>query len=228
MTDAEDIFQANACSTLRDMGMPHLDPAHGAAVETVRWCLVVRGKPSHLREAFLVDESPALLEYLERLARSGKPAGWRSLEERINQRLELLRETYMHPCARPWLAAIWHVLPELTAIGQAILDRQAEEAALAAKLRLLTADTNGGTGGDGDKGSAGKAGSTGTTAKPSPSRHLVLPSIRVILTDAEREALDLDDRNKDDDPSEKVTPEGIDGTDVPDGSKGPGGKGGPK
>ncbi len=228
MTDAEEIFQANARSTLRDMGMPHLDPAHGAAVETVRWCLVVRGKPSHLREAFLVNESPALLEYLERLAKSGKPAGWRSLEKRINLRLELLRETDMHPCSRPRLAAIWFILPELAAIGQKILDSQTKEAALAAKLGRLPADTNGGTGGDDDKGSAGKAGSAGTTAKPSPSRRLVLPSIRVILTDTEREALDLDHTSQEDDALTTVTPDGTDGIDDPDATKGPGVMGGPK
>ncbi|MBW9063830.1 hypothetical protein JNB71_10905 [Rhizobium herbae] len=210
----EEIFWQNARAALRDIGMSHLDPAHGAAVDVVRWCLLVRGRPTHHRQAFLEEECPALLAYLEKLASSGDAAGWRTLEERIRYRAELLRDGDMQPCPRPWLAAIWHTLPELAGIGQTILDG-ADELKSVADFEAAPAptDTDAKAGDDGgDKGSAGKAGSAGTAAKPKPSPRLALPVVAVVLTEAEMKALDLgDDANAEND----ATPE------VPDGPGGP-------
>lgn len=221
-TTGEEIFHANAVMTLRDMDIRHLDPAHGAAVDIVRWCLAVRGRPTHHRQTFLERESPALLAYLEALAASGDASGWRTLEERIRLRAELLRETGQQPCARPWLAAIWHALPEFVAIGQAILDRQARKDDPAPGVVPIVSGTSGSTGGDdADKGGSGKAGSAGTAAKPRPAARLTLPVVSVVLTDAEKKTLDPDEANGDD------TKDGIpDDPELTDGPKGPKGLGG--
>jgi hypothetical protein len=222
-TTGEEIFQAQARLMLSDMGMRHLDPAHGAAVDIVRWCLIGRRRPTHHRQVFLEQESPALLAYLEKLTASGDAGGWRTLEERIRLRAEVLRETRLQPCARPWYAAIWHTLPELATMGQTILDRQAEKDSPALEVAPTVAETNrGGSGGDGDKGSSGKAGSAGTTAKPRPTSRLALPVVVVVLTDAEKKVLDPDDARTDDE--KDVTPEGTDVPDGPSGPKGPGGR----
>lgn len=222
-TTGEEIFWENARSTLRGIDMRHLDPAHGAAVDIVRWCLAVRGRPTHHRQAFLELESLALLAYLEMLAASGDAIGWRTLEERIRLRAELLRETGQHPCTRPWLAAIWHVLPELAAIGQAIIDRPPEKDGPAPEVAPTVTGTDGGTsGGEGDKGNAGKAGSAATTAKPRPSSRLALPVIPVVLTDAEKKAIELADAKNDG--TKNDTPDDPDMTDGPQGPKGPGGR----
>lgn len=223
-TTGEEIFQAQARLMLSDISMQHLDPAHGAAVDIIRWCLAGRRRPTHHRQVFLEQESPALLAYLEKLAVSGDAAGWRTLEERIRLRAEVLRETGLQPCARPWYAAIWHTLPELATIGQTILDRQADKDALALEVAPTVAETNGGaSGGDGDKGSSGKAGSAGTTAKPRPISRLALPAAPVILTDAEKKVLDPDDAGTDE-TKKDATPEGTDVTDGPSGPKGPRGR----
>lgn len=216
----EEIFWQNARAVTRDIGMSHLDPAHGAAVEIVRWCLRHRGRPTHHRQTFLEAESPPLLAYLETLATSGDAAGWRTLEQRIRLHAELLRDGDMQPCRRPWLAAIWHTLPELAGIGQTILDG-ADEPRSVADFEVVPAptdtDAKASDGGD-DKGSAGKAGSAGTTAKPKPSPRLVLSVVAVVPTEAEMKALDLGD---DADAKNDTTPDG------PDGSTGPK-PGGPK
>lgn len=219
----EEIFWQNACAVTRDIGMSHLDPAHGAAVEIVRWCLRHRGRPTHHRQTFLEAESPPLLAYLETLATSGDAAGWRTLEQRIRLHAELLHETGMQPCARPWLAAIWHTLPELSGIGQTILDG-ADEPKSAADFEVAPSptdpDAKAGDGGD-DKGSAGKAGSAGTAAKPKPSSRLALPVVAVVLTQAEMKALAPDDDASDANAKNDATPDG------PEGPTGPK-PGGPK
>ncbi|UYZ07412.1 hypothetical protein CFBP5507_14515 [Agrobacterium salinitolerans] len=220
----EEIFWQNARAVTRDIGMSHLDPAHGAAVDVVRWCLLVRGRPTHHRQTFLEAESPPLLAYLETLATSGDAAGWRTLEQRIRLHAELLHETDMQPCARPRLAAIWHTLPELVGIGQTLLDG-ADEPKSVADFEVVPApidtEAKADDGGD-DKGSAGKAGSAGTAAKPRPSR-LALPVVAVVLTEAEMKALDLGDDAGDADAKNDVTPVGPDGTNGPTGPKIPGG-----
>jgi hypothetical protein len=218
----EEIFWQNACAVTRDIGMSHLDPAHGAAVDVVRWCLLVRGRPTHHRQTFLEAESPPLLAYLETLATSGDTAGWRTLEQRIRLHAKLLHETDMQPCARPRLAAIWHTLPELVGIGQTLLDG-ADELKSVADFEVAPAptdpDAKAGDGGD-DKGSTGKAGSAGTAAKRRPSR-LVLPVLAVVLTEAEMKALAPDDDASDANAKNDATPDG------PDESTGPK-PGGPK
>ncbi|MBY5885364.1 hypothetical protein HFN49_04020 [Rhizobium leguminosarum] len=221
MNAGEEIFWKNARAVLRDIGISHLDPAHGAAVDVVRWCLLVRGRPTHHRQTFLEAESPALLAYLETLGTSGDAADWRTLEERIRLRAEILREEEMQPCAKPWLAAIWHCLPELAGIGQTILDGAAELKSVAdfeAVAEPTDADAKAGDGGD-DKGSAGKAGSA---AKPKPSPRLALPVVAVVLTEAEMKALDLSG-DADADAKNDTTPDGPDGTSAPKGPKMPGG-----
>lgn len=218
MSEGEKIFRKNAHSTLRDMGMQHLHPSHGAAVEAVRWCLTVRSRPTHHRQDFLERESPALLAYLEKLATSADSASWRTLEERIALRAEVLREMDTPPCRRPWLAAIWHTLPELAGIGHHLLDQQAKIAALALGAEPVPADSSGG---DDGKGSGDKTGSAGTKAKPQPSR-LALPAVSVVLTPAEKKAFDLGEDTED---TKEETPEGPEGADGgPGGMKGPGGK----
>ncbi|MGV2133860.1 hypothetical protein ACQZ4O_15795 [Agrobacterium vitis] len=222
MTTDDVTFWTNAHAVLRDIGMPYLDPAHGAAVEIVRWCLAVRGRPTHRRQAFLEQQSPALLAYLETLGASGEAAGWRALGQRIRLHAEVLQGT--QPYIRPWKAAIWHVLPELVAMGQAILDRQAEDNALAPEVAPTAAEANDGASGDGDKGSSGKSGAVGTTAKPCPASRLTLPPATVILTEAEKKALDLEDVSIGDMAADDIS-EDLDGTDGP---KPPTGMGGPK
>ncbi|MBD9640893.1 hypothetical protein IB277_31835 [Ensifer sp. ENS07] len=229
-TTGEEIFWQNATGILRDIGMLHLDPAHGAAVDVVRWCLLVRGRPTHNRQSFLETESQQLLAYLEQLATSGDAAGWRTLEERIRLRAELLRETDMQPCAKPWLAALWHTLPELAAIGQTILDgadepRSVADFEVAPASADADANSGGGDGGNGggDKGSAGKAGSAGTTAKPMPPRRLDLSVVLVVLTEAEKKTLGLDKRSSDADAKKDAAPEGPEGTNGPTGPQMPGG-----
>lgn len=227
MTTGQRIFRKNAFATLRDMGMPHLDPAHGAAVEAVRWCLTVRGRPTHHRQTFLERESPALLAYLERLATSADSATWRTLEERIRLHAEVLAKMDMPPCRRPWLAAIWHTLPELAALGQYLLDRQAEKDAPAPGASPVPADNSGG---DDGKGSGDKTGSAGTKTKPQPSSRLALPAVPVTLTIAEKKAFDSGDDAKADNTKSETPdgPSGADGDGGPGGMGGPGGKGGKK
>jgi hypothetical protein len=222
MTTDEATFWKNAHAVLRDMGLPHLDPAHGAAVETVRWCLAVRGRPTHRRQAFLEQQSPALLAYLEALAASGDAAGRRTLEQRIRLHAEVLRGA--QPYIRPWKAAIWHVLPELAAVGQAILDRQAEDDAPAHEAAPTVAQAKDGASGDGDTGSSGKAGAAGTTAKPRPASRLTLPPATVTLTEAEKKALDLEDVSIGD----MAADDTFEDPDWTDGPKPPTGMGGPK
>lgn len=220
MMTGQRIFRKNARSTLRDMGMQHLHPSHGAAVEAVRWCLTVRSRPTHHRQDFLECESPALLAYLEKLATSADSASWRTLEERIALHAEVLREMDTPPCRRPWFAALWHTLPELAALGQYLLDRQAEKKAPVPGAKPVPADK---TGGDDGRGSGDKSGSAGTKAKPQPSR-LALPVVSVTLTVAERKAFGSGDDAKAED-TKSETPEGPDGADGgPGGTKGPGGK----
>lgn len=223
MTD--EISWANSRAILRDIAMPHLDWAHGTAVDTVRWCLNTRGRPSNQRQAFLEAESLPLLAYLEKLATSGDSSGWRTLQERIQFQAEILREIDAPPCRRPWLAAIWHCLPELAAIGQTILDTPKEPKSVAAfEVPSMSpeADANSDDGGD-DKGSAGKSGSAGTTAKPKPSSRLSLPVVSVVLTEAEKKALGLDKRGSDADTENEATPDGPEST---GGQKGPKMRGG--
>ncbi|WP_152599702.1 hypothetical protein [Hoeflea sp. BAL378] len=227
MTTGEELFWQNAAGVLRDIGMPHLDPVHGAAVDIVRWCRVVRSRPTHHRQEFLEMESPALLAYLETLAESGDVDVWRTLEDRISLRAEALRTRNMRPCPRPWLAAIWSALPELAAIGQRILDQQAgdDDPNPGAAPTVVAGHDDGKGSGEGEGGD--KSGSAGTTARPQPqpSSRLPLPATSVRLSAAECKAFGLDDETNDDD-GDGNTP---DGTEGPDGTKGPGGpKGGKK
>ncbi|MGR9423625.1 hypothetical protein [Rhizobium leguminosarum] len=229
MKTGEQIFWQNAADTLKQINMPDHDLLHGAAVEVVRWCLNVRGRPTHHRLTFLEQESPALLAYLESLAASENDQGWRTLKERIERNAEALRRTEMHPCARPWLAAIRHTLPELAVLGQNILDRIAEDVARDDKLVPVVSETRGGTTGDGDKGSTGKAGSAGTTAKPRPIPRLSLPVVAVEPTAAERKVLDLvGDKDKVEETESDAAPDSPDGTNDTTRPNGPSGVGGPK
>ena len=209
MTTGEEIFWQNARRILLDMQMLRLDPAHGAAVDIVRWCLLVRGTPTHHRQRFLEKESPALLAYLEKLASNGEAQGWRTLEDRIRFRLQVLRENDLQPCPRPWLAAIWHTLPEMAALGQAILDRKAEKQDPAPDVTPVVTDAATGSGGDGDKGSAGKAGSA-TSNKPRPPRRLEFPLVAVVTTETEKESLDLDEVSEITNTKTDVAPDGPD------------------
>lgn len=222
MTTGEEICWKNARAILRDIGMPHLDWAHGAAVNIVRQCMNTRHRPTYHQQTLLETESPALLAYLERLSMSGDATGWRTLRDRVHSHAEFLRETGIQPCARPWLAAIWHALPELAAIGQGILD-DLEGPKSVADFEVAPAptdtDAKAGDGGD-DKGSAGKTGSAGMAAKPRPSR-LALPVVPVVLTQAEMKALAPDDNASDANAKNDATPDG------PNGSTGPK-PGGPK
>ena len=225
MTTGEEIFWANAGCVLRDIGMPHLDWAHGAAVHIVQRSLNVRDRPTHHQQAFLEAEAPAVLAYLEKLSASGDSAGWRALQDRIRSNAELLTETNMQPCARPWLAAIWHTLPEIAGLGQCILDRLSEHERLAPDAAPIVSEAITGAGGDGDKGSAGKAGSAGTSAKPRPRLRLALPVVAVKLTPAEQKALGFEDATK-----ERTATKNETTPDDPDGTKGLAGPkpGGPK
>lgn len=227
MTTGEELFWQNAAGVLRDIDMLHLDLAHGAAVDVVRWCRLMRSQPTHNRQEFLEIEAPGLLAYLEMLDASGDANAWRTLEDRIRLRAEILRETEMRPCARPWLAAIWHALPELSAIGQRIIFQQAEANDPGPEVTpTVVADQGEGKGNDdGESGSGDKSGSAGTTAKPQPQlpTRLTFPAIPVRLSAAERKVFGLDDETTNDDGDNSPA-----GTDGPDGTKGPGGKGGPK
>lgn len=222
-TTGEEIFWQNARRVLWDMQMLRLDPAHGAAVDIVRWCLLVRGRPTHHRQRFLEKESPALLAYLEKLASNGEAQGWRTLDERIRFRLQILHETDMQPCPRPWLAAIWHTLPEIAALGQAILDRKSETQDLAPDVAPVASGASTGAGGEGDKGSSGKAGSAAAN-KLRPSSRLALPVIPVVPTSAEEKALDLRDDPENTNTTNGVTPDGPDSERGTAGPKPPGGK----
>lgn len=213
MTTGEEISWTNARAVLRDIGMPHLDWAHGAAANIVRQCLNTRHRPTHHQQTFLEAESPALLSYLEKLASSGDSVGWRTLRDRVQVHADTLRDSDMQPCRRPWLAAIWHALPELAAIGQSILDKPSKHKSVAdfeVMPGSADADSASGNGGD-EKGSAGKIGSAGTAAKPKPSSRLKLPVVPVILTEAEKKALGLDKPASDADARDEVTPDGPDG-----------------
>ncbi len=227
MTVGEDIFRKNSRAILRDIGMSHLDWDHGAAVNIVRRCMNIRGRPTHHQQAFLEVESPALLAYLEKLAASGQMTGWRTLEARVRLGAEVLRERELHPCARPWLAAIWHSLPELVALGQAILDRSTEKSSMVPDSAPVASDAATGSGGDGDKGSAGKAGSA-TSHKPHSLSRLALPIVTVTLTLAEKKALDLGNGTEGSDAEGAITPDGPEGTDGTDGAAGPKAPGGIK
>jgi hypothetical protein len=225
MKSGEEIFWQNATDTLKQISMPDHDLLHGAAVDVVRWCLNVRGRPTHHRLKFLERESPALLAYLESLAASKNDAGWRTLKERIERNAEGLRRTEMHPCARPWLAAIQHTLPELAVLGQDILDRMAEGVVPAADAAPVVSETGGRTG-DGERGDAGKAGTAGTAPKPRLGRRLSLPAVAVVPTAAERKVLDLGDGDKvgetknDAAPDSPESPEGPDAVDDTTGPEG--------
>lgn len=214
MTTGEEISWTNARMVLRYIGMPHLDWAHGAAANVVRQCLNTRHRPTYHQQKFLEAESPALLAYLEKLASSGDSVGWRTLRDRVQVHAEIIRDTDMPSCRRPWLAAIWHALPELAAIGQSILDKPSTPKSVAdVELTPVSADADAdsasGNGGD-EKGSAGKTGSAGTAAKPKPSSRLKLPVVSVILTEAEKKVLGLDKPASDADARDEVTPDGPD------------------
>lgn len=219
----EGIFWKNARRVLRDIAMTWLDPAHGAAVDAVRWCLLVRSRPTHHRQAFLEREAPELLAYLERLHANGEAQGWRTLEERVRFHVQVLQECRLQPCARPWLAAIWHTLPELSSLGRSILDREAEIQDPVPEIAPVASDTATGAGGDGDKGSGGRAGST-TSSKPRPSPRLAFPVVPVAVTEAEKKALNLVDDAEDTNTKTDVAPDDPEGTSGPTGPKGPGGK----
>lgn len=197
MTTGKRIFTENARRTLRTIGMPNLNLAHGAAVEAVRWCLAVRGRPTHHRLAFFEAASPALLAYLEAVAVSGNSASWRTAEERIRLHAEILRDDNHQQFQRPWLAAIWHVLPEFAAIGQTLLDRETEKNGFSSDAVSAVSPADDGSG-EGDKGSGGKSGAAGTTAKPRPSSRLALPTVVVRLTEQEKKVLDLGEVETDD------------------------------
>ncbi len=218
----EEIFWQTARGTLRQIAMAWLDPAHGAAVDTVRWCLLVRSRPTHHRQRFLEKEAPAILAYLEKLALNGDAQGWRTLDERIRVHAEILKENDMQPCARPWLAAIWHTLPEMAAVGQTILDRLAEKNEPTPRNGPFTSDTGTGSDGDDGKGSSGKAGSV-TANRPRPPSRLTLPIVTVTLTSAEEKALDLGDDPEDTTTKNGITADGPEGSEGPAGPKSPGG-----
>lgn len=221
MTTGEEIFWKNARTILRNIGMPHLDLAHGAAVNIVRQSLSTRHRPTYHQQTFLEAESPALLAYLERLASSGDATGWRTLRDRIQFHAELLRGGEIQPCARPYLAAIWHCLPEFAALGQVILDRQRKKARSAPDAVPVAETTGGKSGDDAEGGNSGKSGSAGTTAKPRPSPRLALPVVSMMPTEAEKKALDLGDRPADADTAK--TPEGPEESNGMAGPKAPGG-----
>lgn len=214
MRTGEEIFRENSHLVLRDIGMTHLSWEHGAAVNIVRRSMNVRSRPTHHQQVFLEAESPALLAYIEKLAASGDMTGWRTLEARVQLRAEILRERELQPCARPWLAAIWHTLPEFVALGQSILDRPTKKSGPVPDAAPAASDTATGSGGDGDNGSSGKAGSATSNKPRSPSR-LALPIVTVTLTTAEEKALDLGNDTENSDEKKDITPDGPDGTDGP-------------
>ncbi|MDP2118755.1 MAG: hypothetical protein Q8K28_02505 [Hoeflea sp.] len=216
MTPGERIFWSNANSTFARMGMSHLDPAHGAAVEIVDWCRRMRRRPTHIRQRFLEQESPALLAYFEALDASDSHVAWRTLEDRINRAVQE-SDMKSFPCGFPWQVTIWLLLPELAAIGQAILDKQAQANGCnldPAPMPIQNQDDAAGSDG-GDKGSGDKTGSAGSTAKPLflPSLRLHLPATTVVLSDIERKIFDLNNEAAEDetDPNNPVEIEGPDG-----------------
>ncbi len=223
MTTGTDIFWRNAHVVLRDIGMQSLDPVHGAAVDIVRWCRVVRGRPTHHRQALLEQVSPALLVYLEALANSGGPAAWRTLEERIRVHAETLRDSDVRRCSRPWLAAIWHALPELVGLGQHILDRLGEKEGSTSDAMSAGAGTATGAGSDGNTESAGKAGSAATANRPGLLPCLVLPIVAVTPTPAEAKALGFRVAREEATSKKDVTPEGPGTGDGSEEPKPPGG-----
>jgi hypothetical protein len=223
MNTGQRIFAENARRTLRDIGMSHLDPAHGAAVEVVRWCMVVCGRPTHHRLAFLESEAPALLAYLETVASSGDSASWRTMEERIRVHAEVLVGSQEQPCPRPWLAAIWHTLPEFAAIGQTMLDRAAEHGGVSPDVTSAVVPSEDRSD-EGEKGSRGKSSASGTAAKPRPSSRLVLPMIVVELTKQEKKLLDLPDDETDDATPAATPGASTDDDDIGGGPKPPGAK----
>lgn len=225
-TIGEDIFWKNARATLRNIGMPHLDWAHGAAVNIVRQSLNTRHRPTYHQQEFLEAESPVLLAYLEWLATRGDATGWRTLQDRIQLHVELLRDGDMQPCASQWLAAIWYTLPELAALGQCILDRPPRKTEPSLHAAVVVSETTGGTAGDdGTGGNGSKSGSAGSAAKPRPFPRLVLPVVAVVPTEAEKRVLDVGgDTPAGADAKNDVMREGPEETDGPGGMKGPGGK----
>jgi hypothetical protein len=191
----EAIFWKNAQGVLRDIRMPHLDPSHGAAVEAVRWCRLVKKRPTYNRQAFLEKESPALLAYLETLASIEEFGIWRTLDDRIRLRALALRSEGGQTCARPWLAATWHTLPELSAIGELILDQRLEPAfPNQGMIPMVHADQGKGNGGD-ESGGGDKTGSAGSTAMPNaqPPKRLKFLATPVLINPTERKAFGLDD-----------------------------------
>jgi hypothetical protein len=217
------IFRRNTQRVLREISLDHLHPSYGAAIDTVRWCLVVRGRPTHHRLVFLESACPGLLAYLERLASVNDTAAWRSAEERILIHAEVLRIRGHHVCSRPWLAAIFYALPEFTTIGQELLDRQRPSSGYTPEAMPMVGSSD--DGGEGDQGSTGKAGGAGQTAslRPIPVPRLVFPLVSVQLTETERKLFNLEDEAAID----TAASFGPDGPDVAGGSqipKGPGGR----
>lgn len=220
MTPGERIFWSNAKSTLAKLGMPHLDPAHGAAVEIVDWCRRMRRRPTFSRQRFLEHQSVPLLAYLEALDSDGSLLVWRTLEDRINQ-IVRTADFKMLPFGRPWHVAIWLLLPELAAIGQLILDKEAAANAQNPDLPpILTAIRDNVGSGDGD-GGGDKTGSAGAAAKPEFPKfmRLHLPVVVVVLCETERKIFDLNHEVAEDepDPNNPVWVEGPDGPIAPQG-----------
>ncbi|MCD2175349.1 hypothetical protein [Rhizobium sp. C4] len=227
----DELFEKNAHTMLRDIGMEYLPIASGADLDAVRWSLTHRALPQGRREAWLEQEAPELLAYLECIDRHGA-AGWRTANERVELVASVFRQNCGLPeCRRPWLRYLWNTLPEMASIGRMILDRQSDELcefSLADKAFAAEDVARYGEN-DGGEGSSGKVGSAGTVAvpKPTPRRNLRLRQVPVLLTVLEREILGLKDESK----SAKPKIDGPSGTDGPGGTDGPkvtGKKGGPK
>lgn len=221
MTRGQRIFWSNANSTFAKMGMPRLDPVHGAAVEIVDWCRRMRRRPTFSRQRFLERQSPALLAYLEALDSNGNPLVWRTLEDRINQ-MVCATDSKTFPFGRPWYVAIWLLLPELAAIGQLILNKEAAANAphpdLLPILAAIRDDVGSGDGnGDGDK-----TGSAGTTAKPQFGKvmRLHLPVVAVVLSETERRIFDLPIDDGGEEEPDPDTPGAIERPDRPNGAQG--------
>lgn len=223
MSTGKAVFRRNAKRVLRDISLDHLHPSYGAAIDIVRWCLVVRGRPTHHRLVFLESVCPGLLAYLERLASVGDAATWRSAQERILIHAELLRIRGHHVCSRPWIAAIFYALPEFATIGQELLDRQRPNSGFSPEAVSIVGSSD--DGGEGEQGSTGKTGGAGQTAslRPIPVPALVFPVVSVQLTETERKLFDLEDEAA----ADTAITFGAEGPDVTGGSqipKGPGGR----
>ena len=188
-----EIFERNAAAALRDIRMPQLGLDDGRAIEIMRDSLAHRCVPRFHRRAWLVRQAPALLAYIEALADAG-PAGWREANERVRKYASAMRDAgEIFESRRPWLLYIWHALPDMEAIGQAILDRnQAAFAMLHGSegTEALSIDKRDDDG-SGDNGSA-KSGSTDTRLRPTPSVAPTQPPMRIPLTLAERKMLGLE------------------------------------